>query len=187
MQVILVWRLSFSKHPLFLFSPGLIFFDRKHFCLILTNLNKFLHSRKPFLFHQSFPLLSYDLDSLNDKDVKSSRRSVLRKHCSKIPKHSFAVFLQDRLSWKFRDTHWKVPVLESLFNKVAALKVCNFIKKETPPQLISCEDHEIFENRFLMEHLRWLLLKMDEEFLRNSNLTLDRFIRNLYRRIYKKF
>ena len=40
-------------------------------------------------------------------------------------------------------------MLESLFNKVAALKVCNFIKKETPPQLISCEDHEIFENRFL--------------------------------------
>ena len=36
----------------------------------------------------------------------------------------------------------KTPVLESLFNKVAGLKACNFIKK-TPTQVFSCE---IFEN-----------------------------------------
>ena len=40
-------------------------------------------------------------------------------------------------------------MLEFLFNKAADLKVCNFIKKETPPQLFSCEYHEIFKNSFL--------------------------------------
>ena len=30
---------------------------------------------------------------------------------------------------KFSNIHRKTPVLESLFNKVAGLKVCNFIKK----------------------------------------------------------
>ena len=34
-----------------------------------------------------------------------------------------------RCSWKFRNIHRKTPTLESLFNKVAALQACNFIKK----------------------------------------------------------
>ena len=37
---------------------------------------------------------------------------------------------------------------EPLFNKVAGLKVRNFIKKETPTQMISCEFCEIFKNAF---------------------------------------
>ena len=40
-------------------------------------------------------------------------------------------------------------MLESLFNKAAGLKVCNFITKETPPQFLSCEYCEIFKNSFL--------------------------------------
>ena len=36
-------------------------------------------------------------------------------------------------------------MLESLFNKVAGLKVCNFIKKETTP-VFSCEYGGIFKN-----------------------------------------
>ena len=40
-------------------------------------------------------------------------------------------------------------MLESLFNKVAGLKVCNFIKIETPPQLFSSKYREIFKNSFL--------------------------------------
>ena len=40
-------------------------------------------------------------------------------------------------------------MLESLFNKVTGLKVCNFIKKGTPPQLFSCGYHDIFKNSIL--------------------------------------
>ena len=57
------------------------------------------------------------------------------------------------------------------FNKVADLrpatllkkslwpKVCNFIKKESLPQVFSCEFCEISRNTFFTEHLRRLLLK----------------------------
>ena len=34
----------------------------------------------------------------------------------------------------------------------------NFIKKETLPQVFSCEFYEIYRNTFFIEHLRWLLL-----------------------------
>ena len=42
----------------------------------------------------------------------------------------------------------KKPVLESLFNKVAGLNVCIFIKKETATQMLSCEYCEMFKNSF---------------------------------------
>ena len=43
---------------------------------------------------------------------------------------------------------------------------CNFIKKETPTPVFSCEYHKMFEKCFFMEHLQWLLLRMVEEFLK---------------------
>ena len=33
-------------------------------------------------------------------------------------------------------------------------QVCNFIKKETPTQVFSCEFYEIFKDNFLTEHLQ---------------------------------
>ena len=45
-------------------------------------------------------------------------------------------------------------MLESLFNKVAGLQVCNFIKKETLAQVFSCEFCEIFKNTYFEEHLQ---------------------------------
>ena len=45
-------------------------------------------------------------------------------------------------------------VLESLFNKVAGFQACDFIKKETPTQLSSCEIRKIFEKTYFEEHLR---------------------------------
>ena len=47
----------------------------------------------------------------------------------KLQKQSFAHILQKRCSSKFREFHRKIPVLKFLFNKVAGLKTCNFIKK----------------------------------------------------------
>ena len=38
-------------------------------------------------------------------------------------------------------------------NKVAGLQACNFIKKETLAQVLSCEFCEIFKNTFFTEHL----------------------------------
>ena len=47
----------------------------------------------------------------------------------KLQKQSFADILQNSCSLKFRKFYRKTPVLQSLFNKVAGLKTCNFIKK----------------------------------------------------------
>ena len=35
--------------------------------------------------------------------------------------------------------------MESPFNKVTGLMACNFIKKETPTQVFSCEYHKMLE------------------------------------------
>ena len=96
----------------------------------------FTHSRWPFLFHQKFPLLSSDL------------KNVLTKRFLKIK--PFANVLQNRCSYEFPNIHKKISALESLFNKVTGLMAmaCNFIKKETPTQLLSCEYHKMFENSF---------------------------------------
>ena len=52
---------------------------------------------------------------------------------------------------KFSKFHKKTPVLDSLFDKVAGLQACNFIKN-TATQAFSCE----LKNTFLTEHLRRL-------------------------------
>ena len=55
------------------FYPHLVLYDRKHFCSILTDLSNLL-----YLFHQKFPLLSYDL------------KNVLTKQFPKMQKQPFA-------------------------------------------------------------------------------------------------
>ena len=59
------------------FYPHLVLYDRKHFCSILTDLSNLL-----YLFHQKFPLLSYDL------------KNVLTKQFPKMQKQPFANVLQ---------------------------------------------------------------------------------------------
>ena len=44
-------------------------------------------------------------------------------------KQPFANVLQNRCSEEFHNIHRKTPMLESLFNNVADLKACGFIKK----------------------------------------------------------
>ena len=48
---------------------------------------------------------------------------------------------------------------------VLKLEACNYIKRETPTQLFSCEFCEIFRNSFFIEHLRtthsfWIFLRL---------------------------
>ena len=46
-----------------------------------------------------------------------------------LEKQSLEVFYKKICSQKFPNIHRKTSVLESLFNKVAGLQACNFIKK----------------------------------------------------------
>ena len=43
-------------------------------------------------------------------------------------------------------------MLEPIFQIVADLQACSFIKKETPTQVFSCS--EIFKNTYFEEHMR---------------------------------
>ena len=70
---------------------------------------------------------------------------------------NFPIFTRKYLCWS------------NFFKTVRGLKARNFDKRETPTQVFSFEYPKFFENRFFMEHLRWLLLHMVEEFLRISN------------------
>ena len=56
------------------------------------------------------------------------------------------VFCKKRCFQKFRKTHCKTPVPESLFKN-------NFIKKETLAQVFSNELCEISKNTFFTEHI----------------------------------
>ena len=60
-------------------------------------------------------------------------------------------------------------MLKPLFNTARGQKACNFNEKKTLKRVFSCEYHKSFKNSFSMEHLRWLLLNMVQEFLRISN------------------
>ena len=75
-----------------------------------------------------------------------------------IPKQSFADILQNRCSWKFLKFHRKRPVFESLLNKVAGLKACNFIKKWLQHSSFPVKFEKFLRTPFFTEHLRWLLL-----------------------------
>ena len=57
---------------------------------------------------------------------------------------------------KFLNINRKRTVLESLFNRVAGLKVCNFIKRDsdTATQVFLCEYCQIFKNIYSQENLR---------------------------------
>ena len=60
----------------------------------------------------------------------------------------FANVLQNWRYYKFPGIHKKISLLESVFNKGTGPMACNFIKKETPTQVFSCEYHKMFEKSF---------------------------------------
>ena len=66
-----------------------------------------------------------------------------KNNWQEVQKQPFSDVLQDRCSCGFRNVHRKTPWLESLFNKVAGLKSCNFIKKRLRRR---CFPVSIFEN-----------------------------------------
>ena len=78
------------------------------------------------------------------KSVAYKKKHVVEDHSKYWWNQPLPDFLQNRCSKKFRNIHWKTPVLESLFNKNADLFPCEYCK--------------IFKNSFFIEHLRWLIL-----------------------------
>ena len=65
---------------------------------------------------------------LNDQSITLSRNEPQRSP-GFVQNHPPDVFCKNWCSLKFRKFHRKAPVLESLFNNVAGLQACNFIKK----------------------------------------------------------
>ena len=65
--------------------------------------------------------------------------------------------LQSRRSSKLRNIHRKTSVFESLFNRVAGLKACNFIKNRLQHMCFPVNTKKLLRTAFLIEHLRWLL------------------------------
>ena len=69
------------------------------------------------------------------------------------PEATTRYVLQKKLFLKISQYSQKIPVLESLFNKVAGQETCNFIKKETPTQVFSCKCCKTFKNTYFEKHL----------------------------------
>ena len=71
------------------------------------------------------------------------------------------------------------------FTEVFLLK---FITKETLTQMFSSQFYNIFENSFLIEHLKWLLLKLRTIFRKRTTKTYENFFTywNLKFKIIKK-
>ena len=56
-----------------------------------------------------------------------------------VQKQPPEAFHKKMCSWKFYKIHGKTPVSETLLKKRLWPQACNFIKKETLVQVISCE------------------------------------------------
>ena len=59
---------------------------------------------------------------------------------------------------KISQVSQETPVLESLFNKVAGLNACNFVKNRLQHRCFAMKFVKFLITPFLTEHLRWLLL-----------------------------
>ena len=73
----------------------------------------------------------------------------------------------------FCNIHKKTLVLESLFNEVAGLNACNFIKKRLQHKFFPVNIAKFFRTAILVEHLCWLLMYM-------SSVYTSSYFRNLF-------
>ena len=72
--------------------------------------------------------------------LSTIRSNCTEVFCKKDVLKNFAIFIEKHLP-------------EFFFNKIAGL-ARNFIKKETPAQVLSCEFHGVFMNNYFEENLR---------------------------------
>ena len=85
-------------------------------------------------------------------------------------KQSFAEVLQNNCSWKIRKFNRKTLVSESLFNKVAGLEACDFIKKRLPHKYFPVKFAKFLRTPFFTEHFQWLLLNFNRFYFLNKTI-----------------
>ena len=132
------------------------------------------HSKRPFLFHQKFPLLSYDL-------------KTVKKWCKK-----FELKFLENTFWRCRSIclqmFFKISVLENfaIFTRKYRCWSLFLIKLHTHMALKKRLKHMCLPvniTKFLRIAFLWnnpmAVLKMVEWSLRISNLTIERFVKNL--------
>ena len=71
-----------------------------------------------------------------------SKSSRLEVFCKESVLKNFAIFTLEHLCWS------------RFLIKLQALKACNFIKKKTPTQLLSCDYCKFFKSTYFEEHLQ---------------------------------
>ena len=76
---------------------------------------------------------------------RDSNTGAMRK---KLQKHSFADILQKKVFLKISQISQQIPVLESLFNKIASPKTCNFIKKRLQHRCFAVTFGKFYEHLF---------------------------------------
>ena len=129
---------------------------------MLTNFSNLSHNRWPFLFHQKFPLLSSDLKNVLTKHFPKMKPIVMFFKIGVII--NFLIFTRKYLCW-------------SLFLiKLQDWWPATLLKKRPQHRCFPVNITKCLRIAFFMEHLRWLLLKMVEEFLRISNSTWEIFV-----------
>ena len=72
------------------------------------------------------------------------------------------MFCEKSCSQKFRNIHGKTPVFESLFNKVADLKACNFIKKRLQYRCFPVNIGKLLRTPVLKKNMRIILTIHDQ-------------------------
>ena len=85
----------------------------------------------------------------------------------KVQKQPFAEVFKNRCFQKSFNIHRKIYVPESLCNKVADLKACNFIKKRLHASVFQ-RILQYFQEQSFIDPLRWLLLNVNVPVYRNQ-------------------
>ena len=64
-------------------------------------------------------------------------------------------------------------MLESLFDKVAGLNACNFIKKRHQHRYFANNDSKFLRTFFFIDHLRWLLVSTSRNIVGVTDICID--------------
>ena len=67
--------------------------------------------------------------AVEKKTAAAVNLQTVRFWAAMFQQRLLADVLQNKCSWKFCNIHRKIPVLESLFNKIPGLQACNLFKK----------------------------------------------------------
>ena len=113
---------------------------------VLRNFTKFLgkHLSQSLFFNKVAGLRPQAYNFIK----KESLPQVFSCEFCKISKNTYSYRRPPVAAYSFCNIHRETAVLESLFNKDAGLKTCNFIKKKLL-HMFSCKHCKISKNNYL--------------------------------------